>query len=269
MHFDALIEQVSSANLKENPTATFSIPASWGQGRTVYGGLSAALMYAAIKQQVAENRPMRSFNASFVGPLMVEQAFTFEIDILREGKNATQVLGKIVQNEKTILVCQVCFAVDRQSKIQVEDFQHHGMQQPKKGSFIPPIPGITPKFIRHLDLKLVEGKLAFTGSKMNITKGWMRFKKAPTEITDAHLIALIDAFPCTVLQNLRWPVPASTMNWNIEFLHPHDEILPTDWVAYSSYPRQAADGYCHMETDIWDAKGKLIAISRQVVGIFD
>lgn len=116
---------------------------------------------------------------------------------------------------------------------------------------------------------MMEGKMAFMGSKLDTTKGWMRFKKPPVTITDAHLIALIDTFPCTVLQKLRWPAPASTMNWNIEFLHPHDEILPEDWLAYAALPRQAADGYCHMESNIWDTKGKLIAISRQLVGIFD
>lgn len=269
MHIDALIGAVQSVDLANNPTSQFSIPASWGQGRTVYGGLSAAILYAAIKDQVANDRPMRSFNANFVGPIIVDEPFTIEIDILREGKNATQVLGKIIQNDKVALVAQVCFAVNRQSKILVENFEHHELAKPKKANFIPRIPGLVPKFLRHLEIKMMEGKMPFSGNKGNKTKGWMRFKKPPTEITDAHIIALIDAFPCTVLQNLRWPVPASTMNWNIEFLHPHDEILPTDWLAYSSYPRQAADGYCHMESDIWDANGKLIAISRQVVGIFD
>jgi len=269
MHIDALIDSILSVNLNEAPDSTFSIPASWGQGRTVYGGLSAAILYSAIKAQVADNRPMRSFNANFVGPIMVDTPFTIEVEVLREGKNATQVLGKIRQNGNVALICQVCFAVNRDSKVFVENTEQHQLEPPKKAHFIPPVPGVVPKFIRHLDLKLMEGRMPFTGGKKNIVKGWMRFKKAPERITDAHLIALIDAYPCPVLQTLRWPVPASTMNWNIEFLHPHDEIKPTDWLAYSSFPRQAADGYCHMESDIWDSQGKLIAISRQVVGVFD
>ena len=262
MHIDTLLEQATNSS-------TLSIPASWGQGRTVFGGISAAVLYQAIKAQVADDRPMRSFNCNFVGPLAVDEPFELDIDILREGKNATQALGKIMQNGKVAVICQVCFAVDRQSKIQVENTEQHQIPPAKKAKFIPAIPGVVPKFLKHVDLSQMEGKFPFMGSKVNTIKGWMRFSKAPEKVTDAHLIALIDSYPCPVLQTLKWPAPASSMNWNIEFLHPHDEIKPTDWIAYSSFPRQAADGYCHMESDIWDANGKLIAISRQVVGVFD
>ncbi len=269
MHIDSLIDSVKTANLQQYPDTPLTIPASWGQGRTVYGGISAALIYSAIKEQVAQNRPMRSFNANFIGPLSVDEPFTIKVDVLREGKNATQAFAQIIQHNQVAIMAQACFAVDRESKIAVENHETHNMTPPKKGHFILPIPGIVPKFIKHFDLRMIDGKIPFSGSKLNVIKGWLRFKKPPTQITDAHLIALIDGFPCPVLQQLKWPAPASTMSWNVEFLHPHDEILPTDWLAYSSFPRQAADGYCHMESDIWDANGKLIAISRQVVGIFD
>ena len=262
MHIDTLLAQATNSS-------TLTIPASWGQGRTVFGGISAAVLYQAIKSKVANDRPMRSFNCNFVGPLAVDEPFELQVEILREGKNATQAFGKIIQQDKVAVICQVCFAVDRQSKIAVENTERHDLPPAKKAQFIPPIPKVVPKFLKHLDLNLVEGKFPFMGSKKNHIKGWIRFSKAPEAITDAHLIALIDGYPCPVLQTLRWPAPASSMNWNIEFLHPHDEIKPTDWLAYSSFPRQAADGYCHMESDIWDANGKLIAISRQVVGVFD
>ncbi|MFT4941090.1 MAG: acyl-CoA thioesterase [Paraglaciecola sp.] len=68
---------------------------------------------------------------------------------------------------------------------------------------------------------------------------------------------------------LRWPAPASSMSWKVEFIHPHSTFQPTDWFAYQAQTRQAADGYGHTEANIWDAKGKLIAVSRQTVTIFD
>lgn len=269
MHIDDVLAQIDAADFSAETTPEFTIPANWGQGRTIYGGMSGAMVFEAIKTQVSNDRPMRSFNCNFIGPLLVDEPFTIDVEILRSGRNATQAVGKIIQNDRIAIMAQACFAVDRKSKVTVENFERHELPKPKKPNFIPPIPKLVPKFIRHLDLALIEGKYPFTGSKENVTKGWTRFTKPPAVVTDAHLIALIDAFPCTVLQTLKWPCPASTMNWNIEFLHPHDPIAPTDWLAYSSFPRQAADGYCHMESDIWDANGKLIAISRQVVGVFD
>lgn len=97
----------------------------------------------------------------------------------------------------------------------------------------------------------------------------MRFSEAPAEVTDAHLIALIDAWPPTILQMLRWPAPASTMSWNLEFIHPHGPVAGDDWFAYQADTRQAADGYCHSEANIWDTRGELIAISRQIIAVFD
>ncbi|HAD89910.1 MAG TPA: thioesterase family protein, partial [Alteromonas macleodii] len=32
------------------------IPKTWGQGRTAFGGISAGMLYTAVKQQVTDNR---------------------------------------------------------------------------------------------------------------------------------------------------------------------------------------------------------------------
>jgi acyl-CoA thioesterase II len=248
---------------------SLSISSDWAQGRTAYGGISAALVYAAIKEKVSTDRVLRSFTCNFVGPLSTGEPFDISVEVLRQGKNATQVLAKAVQEDKICVLVQACFGVARASKIKVENHDRHEMPPPAKAKFLPQIPKITPKFLRHLDLAMDDGSLPFTGSKKSHLYGWMRYSNAPSEVTDAHLIALIDAWPPTPLQMLRWPAPASTMSWNIEFIHPHCDFQPTDWFAYRAITRQAADGYGHTEANIWDAKGELVAISRQTVAIFD
>jgi acyl-CoA thioesterase len=80
---------------------------------------------------------------------------------------------------------------------------------------------------------------------------------------------LIDVWPPTVLQQLKWPAPASTMSWNVEFIHPHPVIAPTDWLGYECVTRQAAQGYAHTEANIYTPDGTLIALSRQTVTVFD
>ncbi|MFT4994354.1 MAG: acyl-CoA thioesterase, partial [Paraglaciecola sp.] len=174
-----------------------------------------------------------------------------------------------MQNGKVCALVQACFGVARQSKIHVKNYDKHAMLLPKKATFLPQIPKITPKFLRHFDLAIVDGGLPFTGSKKSHLHGWMRYSEAPNEVTDIHLIALIDAWPPTTLQMLRWPSPSSSMNWNVEFMHPHQNFKASDWLAYQSHTRQAADGYAHTEANIWDAQGELVAISRQTVAVFD
>lgn len=269
MNIDKLLSDASTHSLNKSTLPELTISKDWTQGRTAFGGLSAAMTYAAIKQNVADDRVMRSFNCSFVGPLEAEKGFHIDTEILRQGKNATQVVGRAIQDGKVALHCQVCFGVARESKVSVASTDSHSMDIPKKPKFIPQIPKVTPKFLRHFDLAIDEGGLPFTGSKKSIIDGWMRYKKQPEQITDAHLIGLIDAWPPTVLQLLKWPAPASTMAWNVEFLHPHKQFEPTDWFAYRASTRQAGEGYAHTEANIWDQQGQLVAISRQTVGVFD
>lgn len=267
MHFDQLVDSTIESVLSNQHNV--SVSSKWSQGRTVYGGLSAALLYAAIKHQVSDDRVLRSYNVNFVGPLLVDKPIGFETEVLRQGKNVTQISGRIIQNNNVCVQSQACFGVERPSKVVVSNADTHTMELPKKAKFLPQIPKVTPKFLTNVDLAIVDGGLPFTGRKKSHIDGWMRFKHPVAKITDAHIIALIDAWPPTVLQMLKWPAPASTMSWNIEFIHPHSPIAPTDWLAYQAKTRQAAGGYAHTEANIWDQQGELIAISRQAVTVFD
>lgn len=269
MHIDDLISLTKDYIDRDDNKPTLRIPNDWAQGRTAYGGITGALVYTAIQQKVTPDRLLRSFSCNFVGPISTDTPFDIEVDVLRQGKNVTQVVGKAIQDGRVSVMVQACFGVARCSKIRVENLDRHDMPRPTKANFLPQIPKITPKFLRHVDLAKQAGGLPFTGSKQSKIDGWMRFSKAPKEISDAHLIALIDGWPPTTLQMLKWPAPASTMSWNIEFIHPHQRFDPLDWFAYQVRTRQASDGYANTEANIWDAQGKLIAISRQTVAVFD
>lgn len=267
MDFEAFVEIASKH--KQQPEATLTIPKEWSQGRTVFGGLSAALLYTAAKQYISDDRLIRSMTTSFVGPLLCDTTFSIRVEIVREGKNVSQMQVRAIQDEKNCVLVQLCFAKARESKTGVENNEEHNMAVPNKAKFFPKIPKVTPNFLRHFDLSINAGGLPFTGKKSSIYYGWMRFKQAPKAITEAHIICMIDAWPPTLLQQLRWPAPASTVSWNLEFIYPHRALSPDDWFAYKADTRQAADGYGHTEASIWDIHGEIIALSRQTVAVFD
>lgn len=269
MQIDDLLELAKAHISRPQTNPHITLPKVWGQGRTAYGGLSGAMLLEAIQEKLGTDRPLRSFNCNFVGPLFLEQPFTIEVEVLRQGKNASQALARAIQDGNTSVLCQVCFGEARASKISVVNTDTHQLALPKKAKFLPQIPKITPKFLRYFDLAIDEGSLPFTGSDKSHIHGWMRYKTPPKKISNGHIIGLIDSWPPTVLQMLRWPAPASTMCWNVEFIHPHATLKPTDWFAYKAHTRQAADGYGHTEANIWDQDGELIAVSRQSVAIFD
>ncbi|MCU7553916.1 thioesterase family protein [Alteromonas sp. ASW11-19] len=245
------------------------IPADWGQGRTAFGGITAGLVFQAIGSQVETGRLLRSFTTNFVGPLTLDAPFSVQVSRLREGKNVSQLTGQIIQHDRVCVFCQACFGQARKSKIRVENTEQHQLEAPAKANFIPQIPKVTPRFLRHFELSVDKGGLPFTWKKDSVYEGFMRFKEAPEVITDAHVITLIDAWPPTLLQMMKLPAPASTVSWNIEFIHPHHEVSPDAWFAYKAHTRQAADGYGHTEATIWNSHGDVIALSRQTVAVFD
>jgi len=200
MHIDEIIDLVN------RPEKNFCIPKQWTQGRTVFGGLSACIAYQAALNALKNTRPVRTMNCNFVAPFNAEKDFSIEVELLREGGNVSSVQSSIVQNKQVCVRAQFVFGTARESKILHNNTITHSMPVPKKASFLPNIPGLTPRFLKQFDLHFTHGGKPFTGSKHSHIHGWMRLKKQSKHLTHAHLIALIDAWPPTLFQKLKKPV---------------------------------------------------------------
>lgn len=267
MNADQLFDAVRD-HMSEGGAEHLQISADWSQGRTVFGGLSASLGFVAIRTQVPD-RVLRSFSCQFIGPLFTETDFEIEVKVLREGKNATQAIASIHQKGEVVVSCQACFGVPRNSGIEILARDSHDMPLADKPGVIPVIPGVTPEFIGHMDLHVVAGGFPFSGSQHSHTHGFMRLKETPQQITDAHVILLIDAWPPTVAQQLKGPAPVSTMTWQLDMIQESVEMPADGWLGYQVDARQAHNGYAHTEANIWDSQGRLLALSRQTVAVFD
>ena len=267
MTFDDVLEQTSAYLAGKKDSIT--IANNWSQGRTVYGGISSAVLFACVADKITDERPIKTMNVNFVGPLLCDEPFTVSVTELRVGRNVSQLLAMAQQKGKNCVVLQACFAKNRESKVVVKNVDSHDFSLPKKPTFIPPIPKVTPKFLRQFDLAIQDGGVPFTGQKTAHYKGWFRFKKPTSTFTFVHLVGLLHAYPPTLVQMLKWPTLASTNNWNVEFLESDTQYTSEDWFAYHDITRQAEYGYGITEANVWNHRGELIAISRQRVGIFE
>ncbi|MFT5839850.1 MAG: acyl-CoA thioesterase II [Flavobacteriales bacterium] len=268
MHLDTLLDSVKQQTKIKDGSIILSVAGSWTQGRTLYGGISASLVYQAMREAVDNKKVMRSLNTHFIGPIEADCEFSITVEVLREGKNVTQVVGRLIQDNKVAVMSQASFGLERQSNVHISNEIQHEMDYPQKPNLIPHSPKVTPNFLAYFELTQTKGGWPFTENKNTVLHGWMRFKKQPNDFSDAHLVALIDIWPPTVLQMLREPAMASTMSWNLDFIHPHQKTSGSDWFAYQAQTRQSADGYSNTEANIWDKHGTLVAISRQVVAVF-
>lgn len=271
MHFDELLNSAASIgkmSVEQQKTATMQFPANWCQGRTAFGGLSASLLYQAIRQQIEPSRRLLSLSTNFVGPLLADTDFSLHIEILREGKNSTQVLAKAVQNGQVSVIVQGCFAKSRDSGIHVPVCKEMTLKPVDPRYILPFQSGAMPEFFQHVDLCPQQGGMPFVGADTSHLGGWMKLKQMPSALNEAHIIALTDAWPPTLLQMFKQPAPASSMSWYLEFVQqPHLE--PGQWLGFEAITHHCKDGYGLEDGCIWSQSGELIALTRQTVALFD
>ena len=264
MRFSDLLDAVRSQPLE------LSIPAEWAQGRASFGGLVAALQYEAMRARVPADRPVRSLAITFVGPVEPEVPVSFEVDVLREGKAVSQVLGRAMQKGQVVTLIQGSFGASRPSEVAVSATAAPEMKHWDDCQELPYIKGVTPEFMRHLAMRWSVGGLPFTGNKSREMGGWVRLRGDVKEepLTEAHILALVDAWPPALLPHLKKPAPGSTLTWTIEFIQPLQNLTTLDWCQYHVSIEHARDGYGHAAAALWSPTGALIALSRQTVVVF-
>lgn len=263
MRFSDLLDAVRSQPLE------LSIPASWAQGRASFGGLVAALQYEAMRARVPADRPVRSLAITFVGPVEPDVPVSFEVDVLREGKAVSQVLGRVMQKGVVVTLIQGSFGASRPSEVAVTALPAPEMKHWEDCQELPFIEGVIPEFMRHLAMRWSVGGLPFTGNTSRQMGGWVRLRGDQEEALGvAHILALVDAWPPALMPFLKKPAAGSTLTWTIEFVQPLLELSTLDWCKYLVETEYAADGYGHAAAKMWSADGRLIAMSRQTVTVF-
>ena len=248
-------------------SSELSISASWSQGRSAFGGLTAALVLAHIESQAdVAGRDLLTINIHFCGPTLADEPCEFRHKVLSLGKSVIQVEGQLLQNGEVKTEVVTCFGKPRFATLEVKPALKIF---PEKSIQVPFLADFMPYFVQHLDMKYTSEQMPYSGSQEAHVSGWVRFSEPPKVFSNAALVALIDAWPPAVLPLLKRVAPSSSITWNIEFLHPHAELDESDYIYYECKAVQAAAGYAHTEAEIHNSNGQLIALSRQLVGVYE
>lgn len=262
--FATLINRIQNRTEDE----PLSVPDDWMQGRTVYGGLVAAMVLKSMRGHVPEERMIRSLLFSFVGPVNANP-FIIQTQVLRSGKSVTTVEAKVIQNGNICSSAVGSFGGDRDSKIQIAPIEHIKMIEPTKALELPYIDGMTPSFTRHFDYRWAIGELPFTGKGGKELGGWINFREETDCLSEEWLLALADAWPTPVLSKLKEPAAASTLTWALEFVHlDRDTCSENEWWAYHCVVDSAERGYAHERSTVWDPEGRLALFSQQTTAVF-
>lgn len=239
------------------------IPTSWHQGRTGYGGFSAALALAAAQQIGDDLPPLRSAQVSFVGPLYGE--IEASARVLRRGKNATWVAAELTRAGEVGLTASFVFMGPVESSLHLNDSLPPANLVPVDDASPLTPGGFSPVFIRnHFDVRFA---LPRSAEPVPEICWWVRPKDHAA--LDPMLAALLsaDGVPPGVMPLMQPGVMVSSMTWQVNLLTP----APTTrdgWWLLRSVGTYAEAGCSSQQMQLWNADGEPILSAMQSVALF-
>ena len=237
-----------------------SLPQSWTQGRTAFGGVSTALAYHAASH-IEEGLPgLRSAQVAFTGPLFGD--LTAQTKMLRRGRSTAFVQSDLYGDKGLGLHCNFVFAAKRDTEIEASS-----MDKPD----FPPIPDSKelhsgPEQFFTSNMEFV-GKRIDTSIKTNRLTRWMRLKDRAGLDPVAEILCMGDSLPPSIMGLLDKNAMVSSMNWQINIIA-DDITTENGWWLIDSETHHADHGASSQFMSIWNSDHKLIASGMQSVAYY-
>ncbi len=240
------------------------VPADWRQGRTLYGGISAALCLEAVMRDYPDVQPLRSAQIAFVGP--ATEAATLRTTLLRRGRSATFVACDLICDDAVATRALFCFGSNREAAPVIK--------APSPPSLPPPDvcdaffdSSRRPVFAQHFDMRLASGPRPLTAAREADLFFWAKHVDPGAPANAVALLALADAAPPAAMSLLSSVKAISSMTWTIDILDP-DQLARSGWWLCRSMSETNGDGYSAQSMAIWTESGAPVALGRQTVAIF-
>lgn len=251
------------------PTAdgfSAEVPDTWTQGRTLFGGMQAALLVRVMRSQVAADVPLRSLQTVFVAPVAAGTV-NLRVRVLRRGKSTTHVEAHILGGADVACTAVAVFGRGRPSSIAIDPVPPQVLRDAAQSLPWPYVPGVSAAFARHMEQRYARGGLPFQGGSEARTQVYVRFMDEP-QMDESLIVALSDAIPSPATSLLKTYAPASSMAWTLEMLTDQTQTLPAGYFLLDAEVTAAHDGYGFQTATVWSEDGRAVALSRQSTVIF-
>ena len=242
----------------------FVVPDEWRQGRTLYGGLNAALCVQAAQLALAPDGDLRSLQIAFIAPVTGRVAY--RPTVLRRGRSVTFVGVDCVGDEGVASRAILTFGASRESSVHGAAEPMPPVAAPADCPPLPVVPGL-PAFLGEMEVRFAAGSLPFSAGEPAFAM-WVRHREASGVAPATALVAVADTLPPAALAqvDLSAPHPASSITWTIELAPPAPG--PDVWYLLQTRGEQTADGYSLQVMRCFAPDGRLAAAGRQTVAIF-
>lgn len=239
----------------------FAIPKGWSQGRTTYGGLSAALALAATKHAHKDLPPLRSAQFAFMAP--ANDRIEVSATLLRRGRSAAFVEAISTSGGVAAMRALFVFMAPVQSSLDFAASPAPGAPAPETARDASPKFG--PEFFtNNFDLRYAAPKSA--APQPDILR-WVRLKEREGLDPFVELIAVADALPPAAMMMATAMAPISTVTWFMNFLSAAP-VTQDGWWLSRSTAEAARDGASSQTMGLWSADSAPIVAGMQSVAIF-
>ncbi|MCB9641777.1 MAG: thioesterase family protein [Myxococcales bacterium] len=246
---------------------TFEFPTGWMQGRSIFGGFTAASLASLGYRHVDNDRTLRTLSIQLLSPTVPGKAQGF-LDIVREGKNITFAQARLEQQGKVTATASLIFSKSREGSVSAPT---NPRWLPKQGPApeglvdMPYIPEVIPEFIQKFSMRWADGSPPFSEASQAAFSGYCRLREPSGDVE--ALLGLLDAWPCPSLSLVDRPVAASTVTWTAHILEIPQNF--EDWFSFS-YETVAGEGGFHTAVGVLHSStGQLLGWTEQLVALFD
>lgn len=257
-------ELLAAATPAEAHSRSVLIPETWMQGRTAYGGLTAALCLEAATP-LAAGLPVRALQIAFIGP--VNGRVTCKPELLRQGKNTVFVSVRMTSDDGVLAEAIITFGAARASSLDFVHLPAPDVPAPEAAPNYFRQQGAGPAFAQNFDVLLAGGFPPMSGASEADVSIWMRHRDADAADDAIGLLALADAPPPAAMSMFTQPGRISSMTWMAEFL---TETITTDarWFLARHTAQTVRNGYSSQQMLMWNRAGEPVMIGRQTIAVF-
>jgi acyl-CoA thioesterase len=241
-----------------------TITEDWQQGRTTYGGLTAALCVQAALRAEPGLPPLRSAQFAFVGP--AGGAVRMAPKTLRRGKNTVFMAVDLSGEAGLATRATLVFGAPRASTLAYTDLAAPRCTGPSESpAFFGEFTG--PTFARHFDYLRAGGQAPRSGAVTPEYCLWLRHRDTSLGGNVPALIAIADAPPPAAMAMFTTTAPISTVTWSMDLFDvPEEEGSP--WRLMTCRAERIAEGYSTQEMMLWSQSGAPLMLARQNIAVF-
>ena len=238
-----------------------AIPPTWMQGRTAYGGLTAAIALDAALRSEDDLPPLRSAQIAFVGPVAGE--VTVETRLLRRGRTAAFIEASVYCDGKLGTRGLFVFMTNLKSGIDMVDTLP--ATSIALDEAIPVRPHPDPSFFtNNFEFRYAAPKQDEPAPEF---LRWAKLGDRTGLHPAVELMAIGDAMPPAAMMLAKEFGPISSMTWMVNVLS--DAPASADgWWLTRSVADYARNGSSNQTMQVWNSSGDLILSGMQSVAIF-